>query len=67
MLLMPKYIWGSITSIGRVITPVYPLTVLLLAHRDSPLTRMLAIGILVLGLVTGVGLALILHPFTLAH
>lgn len=65
MLIMPKYIWGSITSIGRVITPVYPLTVLLLASRDSAITRTLAAGILFLGLVTGIGLALIVHPFTL--
>ncbi len=66
MLIMPKYIWGSITSIGRVITPVYPLTVLLYATRDSRVTRTLATGILLLGLAVGIALALILHPYTLS-
>jgi hypothetical protein len=66
MLTMPDYIWGSITSIGRVITPIYPLTVLLLATRDSFLTRTLAGSIALLGTAVGIGLALVLHPFTLA-
>ncbi len=66
MLIMPKYIWGSITSIGRVITPVYPLTVLLYAHRNSGVAQLLSAGILALGLATGIGLALILHPYTLS-
>lgn len=66
MLLMPKYIWGSITSIGRVITPIYPLTVLLYANRDARAPRLLATAILLLGLTTGIGLALILHPYTLS-
>lgn len=63
MLIMPDYIWGSITSIGRVITPVYPLTILALAKRDTVVARLLTISILLLGIGTSIGLALQIHPF----
>ncbi len=66
MLIMPDYIWGSMTSIGRVITPVYPLTVLALSRRDMLSSRLLALSILLLGIGTALGLALQIHPFTLA-
>lgn len=66
MLVMPDHIWGSITSIGRVITPVYPLALLSFARHDTVLHRFLAIAILALGLGTGIGLALIAHPFRLS-
>lgn len=65
MLLMPDYIWGSVTSIGRVITPVYPLFLLLLAERNTKTSKVLATIILLLGIGTAVGLALSTHPFTL--
>ncbi len=63
MLIMPDYIWGSITSIGRVITPVYPLTILALSNRKTVLTRLLTLSILCLGIGTSIGLALQVHPF----
>lgn len=63
MALMPHYIWGSITSIGRVITPIYPLYVLAIASRDTYVTRMLALLILLIGLGTALGLGLSIHPF----
>lgn len=66
MLLMPNYIWGSITSIGRVITPVYPLSILALAERDTRMSRVLAAIILIIGIGTAVGLALQIHPFALS-
>lgn len=66
MLIMPDYIWGSITSIGRVITPVYPLTILALAQNDKMPARLIALSILLLGIGTSIGLALQVHPFTLA-
>ena len=66
MFAMPDHIWGSITSIGRVITPVYPLSILALARRDTPVTRVLACAILGLGLAGGIALAVISHPFTFA-
>jgi hypothetical protein len=66
MLLMPDHIWGSITSIGRVITPVYPLFFAYAAQRDGWIDRTLAVSIGMIGLAAGIGLALIPHPFTLA-
>jgi len=66
MLTMPDYIWGSITSIGRVITPVYPLLLLACSMRDSRGARFLGAMTLLIGLAAGLGLALAPHPFTLA-
>lgn len=66
MLIMPDYIWGSVTSIGRVITPVYPLSLLALSKEDTWTARLLAFAILCLGIGTYIGLALQVHPFTLA-
>jgi|CXWL01.1.fsa_nt_gi hypothetical protein len=66
MLAMPDHIWGSITSIGRVITPVYPLVLLQAAERDTLSGRLIAIGILLLGVGASISLALIVHPYALS-
>jgi hypothetical protein len=66
MLLMPDHIWGSITSIGRVITPVYPLFAIHGALRNTRLHQVTALAILALGLLTAIGLASIVHPYVLA-
>ncbi len=63
MLAMPDHIWGSITSIGRVITPVYPLYILSLAQRNTSVDRLLALALLAVGFGAAIGLALIHHPF----
>lgn len=60
------YIWGSITSIGRVITPVYPLVLLEAAHRDTLPARCIALGCMAVGLAAAVALALIGHPYRIA-
>lgn len=65
MTLMPDHIWGSITSIGRVITPVYPLTILLAAHHDSWAARWIAGAAGLIGLAAGWALALNVHPFVI--
>lgn len=66
MLLMPDHIWGSITSIGRVITPVYPLVIVQAASRDTLAARAISVAILVLGLTISIALALIPHPYVLS-
>lgn len=66
MTTMPDYIWGSITSIGRVITPVYPLTLLLAAKHDTPFARYVGAIIPLIGLGAAIALALVHHPYTLA-
>ena len=66
MSMMSPNIWGSITSIGRVITPVYPLVLLAASERDTTVTRAIAIGVLLLGIAIAIGLALTAHPFILS-
>ncbi len=66
MLLMPSFIWAAITSIGRVITPVYPLWAIHAATHPSHKTQSLSIALIVIGLVTALGLASTIHPFVLA-
>lgn len=64
MTMMPDIIWGSMTSIGRVITPIYPLFLVYAARRDTLPARAISVSVLVLGLAIGIGLALIHHPYT---
>lgn len=66
MCMMPDHIWGSITSIGRVITPVYPLVLLGGALHDNRLSRTIRWSTLALGCIAGFGLASIVHPFLLS-
>lgn len=66
MIFMPDHIWGSITSIGRVITPAYPFVLGLCARTPTPLARMLPMGIILLGVATGLSLAFNTHPFLLS-
>jgi len=63
MCAMPDHIVGSITSIGRVITPVYPLVILLAAKHDASPARALAILALLIGLAPAVTPASAIHPF----
>ncbi len=66
MVSMPDHIWGSITSIGRVITPVYPLWTVYALEQDRWPHRLITIAMLLLGIGVSLGLGLIVHPFTLA-
>lgn len=66
MLLMPDHIWGSITSIGRVITPVYPLFIFFAMKENTMSTRTISAFMLLLGLGAALGLAFSFHPFMLA-
>lgn len=66
MTTMPDHIWGSITSIGRVITPVYPLLLVTCAKRDDLGSRCIAVTILLIGLGAGLALSQSAHPFSLA-
>lgn len=63
MLAMPDHIWGSITSIGRVITPVYPLFIHYAVSEDQWIHRTIAGGWFAIGIVTTLGLAFSLHPY----
>lgn len=63
MTLMPDYIWGSITSIGRVITPIYPLCWLSHCRKPSRFSAYLLTTILIIGIYTALGLASVVHPY----
>ncbi|MFA6523271.1 MAG: hypothetical protein WCS85_02795 [Candidatus Peribacteraceae bacterium] len=63
MTMMPIVIWGSITSIGRVITPVYPAILLHAATRDTLPAKYFAAAVLLLGLGGALALATSVHPF----
>lgn len=67
MLAMPDHIWGSITSIGRVITPVYPLFALHGILHNTKLHQRTAVAVILIGLAATIGLALIVHPYTLTN
>ena len=66
MLSMPDHIWSSITSIGRVITPVYPLLALEEATNNTLCDRLLASSTMILGVAIGIALTLIHHPWSLS-
>ncbi len=66
MTMMSENIWGSITSIGRVITPVYPLTILLAAKHNTLFSKYISAVILVIGTGAALALALSIHPYHLA-
>jgi hypothetical protein len=66
MLSTPSFIWGSITSIGRVITPVYPLFTLFAAMQRNRYATMLCVSLTLLGITASLGLAFTIHPFFLS-
>lgn len=66
MFSMPDHIWSSITSIGRVITPVYPLFVFAADAADTPYSRFLRAILIGLGLAAALGLGMTLHPFIIS-
>jgi hypothetical protein len=63
---MPDHIWGSITSIGRVITPIEPLFLVFALQHGRRSTQIIATNILLIGLISGFALALLPHPFILS-
>ena len=63
MFLMHPHIWGAITSIGRVVTPLYPAYALYAASRDTKFLRLLSLFLAILSLVAAVGIAAARHPF----
>ncbi len=66
MITMDHHMWGAITSIGRVVTPMYPVYALYAAARDTRFLRILS-GILIgLSLIAAVGIASVPHPFVIS-
>lgn len=63
MFSMDAHIWGVITSIGRVITPVYPAYIVYAMRKDTPTLRVLSGLLIVVSLVSAFGIAAVKHPF----
>lgn len=66
MLCMDAHMWGAITSIGRVVTPVYPVYAVYAAHRDTKALRGLSWLLIAISLVAAVGIASVPHPYVVS-
>lgn len=66
MLTLDAHIWGVITSIGRVVPPLYPLYALYAAERDTWVERLLSTLLIAVSVTAALGIALIRHPFTVS-
>jgi len=63
MLSMDAHIWGVITSVGRVVTPIYPVYALFAAERDTKTLRVLSWILVLTSVIAAIGIALQVHPF----
>lgn len=63
MLCMDAHMWGAITSIGRVVTPLYPVYALYAARHDSKVLRWISAALILVSVVAAVGIAMVPHPF----
>jgi hypothetical protein len=63
MLSMDAHMWGAITSIGRVVTPLYPVYALYSHSRDTRQVRAVSWMLICVSVVTAVGIAFIGHPY----
>lgn len=59
-------IWGSITSIGRVVAPIYPVYALYASKRDTKAERLVSWILIAVSIVAAVGIASVPHPFTVS-
>lgn len=66
MICMDAHMWGAITSIGRVVTPIYPVYALYAAERDTWVERSLSATLIVVSIVAAIGIAAVAHPFVLS-
>ena len=66
MLCLDAHIWGVITSIGRAVTPLYPVFAFKAMEEGGRMERTLSGSLILVSIVAAVGIALVTHPFTLA-
>ena len=66
MLSMDPHMWGVITSIGRVVTPLYPVYALYACYHDTRFMRGLSLLLIVTSVVSAIGIALVHHPYILS-
>lgn len=66
MLCMDAHMWAVITSIGRVVTPFYPVYALYASQKDTTALRVLSVALLLLSVVAAIGAAVAVHPYTIS-
>lgn len=66
MFMMQAHTWGAITSIGRIVTPLYPVYALYATKRDTWIERSLSIILILISVIAAIGIALVRHPFTIS-
>lgn len=66
MLTMDAHMWGAITSIGRVVTPLYPVYALYATSHDTTIVRTLSLILMMVSIIAAIGIATVRHPFVLS-
>lgn len=66
MLVMDSHMWGAITSIGRVVTPMYPVYALYAAEKNTPALRWISAALIAVTVVASIGIAAVPHPFRIS-
>jgi hypothetical protein len=66
MLCMDSHMWGALTSIGRVVTPVYPVYVLYAAERDTWVERSISAILIVMSIVAAIFIASVPHTYVIS-
>lgn len=66
MLSMDPHMWGAITSIGRVVTPLYPVYALWAAERDTWIEKCISVILMAVSVVAAIGIASVAHPYVLS-
>lgn len=66
LFLMDSHMWGVITSIGRVVTPFYPVYALYASEKRGRTLTVLSWLLILVSVVSAVGIASQSHPYTLS-
>jgi hypothetical protein len=61
------HIWSVLTAVGRVVPSLYPVFAFVALEKDGPLERAASAGMILVGVVGAVGIALVAHPFTISR
>lgn len=66
LLCMDQHMWGVITSIGRVVTPLYPVYALWAADRDDKVHNILSTILITVSVMAAIGIAMVRHPYVIS-
>jgi hypothetical protein len=64
---LDAHIWSVLTAVGRVVPSLYPVFAFAALEKDGPLERAASAGMILVGVVGAVGVALTVHPFTISR